>query len=454
MNISARPSAKRRGRPHAARHARRSAVAARPDVAMRPPSGTGDVVERPRAAGPATVWVLVGLVLLTINLRAAITGVPPLLAELRDVFGLTGVQVGLLTTLPVLCLGAFASLAPVLARRFGSEAAIAGSLVLITIGIVLRVVPDTIALFLGTVVAGAGIALGNVLMPAIIKRVFPGRVGSLTGLTMTVMAASGALAAGIAVPLDHAGGWRLALAVWAVPSLIAALVWGPLALRARTAPDRAVRRPQAAADGSLLRSPLAWYISAFMGLASLMFYVLMSWFPEIMRDGGHSPAAAGMMVSAMLIVGLPLGYTVPVLAARLDDQRPLILGIGATMGIGIGGMAVAPSAGWVWVVALGIGTGSAFPLAYTLLNLRSPNPSVAARLSGMAQTAGYLLAGFGPLAIGVLHDATAGWNVPLLLLLALGVPQLAFGLLAARPGHVQPRPTERQGKPVAHPTPG
>ncbi|WP_245623032.1 CynX/NimT family MFS transporter [Spirillospora albida] len=452
LDVSAEPSARRCDRPaeSVAEHAVRRGTA---EAAMRRPAGAGEHVARPRSAGPATAWALVGLVLLTINLRAAITGIPPLLAELRDVFGLTGVQVGLLTTLPVLCLGVFASLAPVLARRFGAEAVIAGALMMITVGIVLRVVAEPIALFLGTVVAGAGIALGNVLMPSIIKRVFPSRVGSLTGLTMTVMAASGALAAGIAVPLDQAGGWRLALAVWAVPSLVAALVWGPLALRARTAPDRAVRTPPAGAEGSLLRSPLAWYIAAFMGLASLMFYVLMSWFPEIMRDGGHSPAAAGMMVSSMLVVGLPLGYAVPVLAARLRDQRPLVAGIGATMVIGIGGMAVAPSAGWVWVVALGIGTGSAFPLAYTLLNLRSPSPSVAARLSGMAQTAGYLLAGFGPLAIGVLHDATGGWNVPLVLLLVLLIPKLTFGFLAARPGHVQTRPVEKREVPFTQPMP-
>ncbi|MDL4816645.1 CynX/NimT family MFS transporter [Actinomadura opuntiae] len=388
-----------------------------------------------------TAWSLVGLVLLTINLRAAITGISPLLGDLRDAFGLSGVEVGVLTTLPVLCLGAFASLAPVLARRVGAETAIAGSLLLITAGILLRVVASPLPLFVGTVLAGAGIAMGNVLMPAVIKRAFPRRVGSLTGLAMMLMAASGAVAAGLAVPLDGAGGWRLALAVWAVPSLVAALAWGPLAVRGRRSPGPAVPSAPAAgpaAEGSLLRSPVAWYVAAFMGLASLMFYVLMSWLPEIMQDAGYADATAGMMVSTMMIVGIPLGFAVPVVAARLRDQRAVVAGVALTMVAGIGGLMLAPAAGWAWVVLLGIGTGSAFPLAYTLLSLRSPSPAVAARLSGMAQTGGYLLAGFGPLAMGVLHSATGGWHVPLTLVLALVVPELVFGLLAARPGYVRP----------------
>ncbi|GAA1788181.1 MFS transporter [Actinomadura chokoriensis] len=392
------------------------------------------------------VWSLVGLVLLTVNLRAAITGIAPVLGELRDAFGLSGAEVGVLTTLPVLCLGVFAAAAPVVARRVGTETAIVGSLVMITAGIVLRVVESPVSLFVGTVLAGAGIAMGNVLMPAVIKRVFPSRVGSLTGLAMMLMATSGAVAAGLAVPLEESGGWRLALAVWAVPSLVAALVWGPLALRGRRSPTAPVTAPRG--EGSLLRSRVAWYVAVFMGLTSLMFYVLMSWLPEIMQDAGFAPAAAGMMVSAMLIVGIPLGFVVPVFAARLPDQRPLIVAVAVTMVVGIGGLLLAPSAGWVWAIVLGIGTGSAFPLAYTLLSLRAPSPSVAAALSGMAQTGGYLLAGVGPLAVGVLHEATGGWAVPLGLLLALVVPEVAFGLLAARPGFVRParprtRPAER-----------
>lgn len=392
-------------------------------------------------------WTLLGLVLLTINLRAAITGVAPVLGDLRHSLGLSGVQVSVLTTLPVVCLGVFAALAPPLARRVGTELAITGSLVLITAGILLRAVTAQTALFAGTVLAGAGIAMGNVLTPAVIKEAFPRRVGGLTGMAMMLMAGSGAIAAALAVPLAGVGGWRLALAVWAVPSLLAAVAWMPLA-RAPRASGPSAPRP-ASDGGSLLRVPLAWHVALFMGLASLMFYVLMSWLPEIMRAAGYAPATAGMMVSVMMIIGIPLGLLVPLAAARMRDQRPLVLALAVTMVLGIGGLIVAPHAGWLWVTVLGLGTGSAFPLAFTLLSLRSADPSVAARLSGMAQTGGYLLAGLGPLAIGVLHTATGGWNVPLSVLLALVVPEIAFGLLAARPGIV--RLTPDQHTPVEPP---
>ncbi|WP_084337217.1 CynX/NimT family MFS transporter [Actinomadura oligospora] len=399
----------------------------------------------PAASRLTTIWTLVGLILLTVNLRAAITGVAPVLSDLKESLHLSGIEVSVLTTLPVLCLGVFASMAPVLARRVGPEVAITVALVLITSGIVLRVVPAQMALFGGTVLAGAGIAMGNVLMPAMIKSAFPRRVGSLTGLMMMLMASSGAIAAGLAVPLDSTGGWRLALAVWAVPSLVGALAWGPLALRTRR--DRRSVNAEPAADrsagaeGSLLRSPLAWAVAGFMGLASLMFYVLMSWLPQIMQDHGFAAGEAGAMVSVMMLIGIPLGFAAPVAAARMRRQGALVIVVAATMVLGIGGLLVAPSAGWLWVAFLGLGTGSAFPLAFTLLNLRSPSPMVAARLSGMAQTAGYLLAGVGPLAVGLLHDLTGGWTISLGLLFVLIVPEVILGLLASRPRFVRPSGT-------------
>ncbi|GLZ16393.1 MFS transporter [Actinomadura sp. NBRC 104425] len=382
------------------------------------------------------IWTFIGLVLLTLNLRAAITGVTPLLGDLQKGVGLSGIEVSVLTTLPVLCLGVFAALAPPLARRFGTEIAITASLVLITAGILLRIVPVQAALFGGTVLAGAGIAMGNVLTPAVIKRVFPRRLGALTGMAMMLMAGSGALAAALAVPLNDTGGWRLALAVWAVPSLLAALAWMPLTRRTAGTAERPAPRARTSGGGSLLRVPLAWCVTLFMGLASLMFYVLMSWLPEIMRAQGYAPATAGMMVSVMMIIGIPLGMVVPMTAARMRDQRSLVVAVAVTMVVGLGGLIAVPQAGWLWVAVLGLGTGSAFPLAFTLLSLRAATPSVAARMSGMAQTGGYLLAGVGPLFVGVLHTATGGWHVPLGLLLALLVPEIVFGLLAARPSFV------------------
>jgi CP family cyanate transporter-like MFS transporter len=293
----------------------------------------------PRTTRFTAVWTLIGLVLLTINLRAAITGIPPVLGDLQDEFGLGGIGVSVLTTLPELCVGLFSALAPLLARRIGTEAAITVALLVLTIGLLLRVVTAQAALFAGTVLAGAGMATGNVLVPAVVKRVFPDRVGSLTGLSMMLLSVGGAAAAGLAVPLDHLGGWRLALAAWAVPSLIAALVWGPLALRKRRrTTESPVTGATARAEGSLLRSPLAWSVLVFMGMTSLMFYTLTSWLPGIMREHGFTPATAGMMNSVVIIIGIPLGFAVPVVAARLRDQRPLVLGAVALMVLGLGGL--------------------------------------------------------------------------------------------------------------------
>ncbi|WP_042382244.1 MFS transporter [Streptacidiphilus melanogenes] len=385
-------------------------------------------------------WTLVGLVLLTVNLRAAITGVPPLLGQLQATVHLSGLAVSALATLPVLCLGVFSAVAPALGRRHGKEATIAAALLATTAGIVLRVAPGPVALFAGTVLAGAGIAVGGALLPAVIKQHFPAQVGPLTGVAMTLMAASGAVAAAAAVPLAQAAGWRLALAAWALPSLVAALTWSPLAALARRVPAPPQARPDA---GTLLRSPLAWSVSAFLGAVSLMFYVLVAWLPQIMQSRGYTPDEAGAMVSVMLATGIPLGFVTPYLAARLHDQLPLVLAVAAVKVVGLGGILLLPGDAWVWAAVLGVAVGAAFPLAMTFLSLRSPDAATTARLSGMAQTAGYLLAGTGPLAFGLLHTATGGWTTPLALLGTLIVPEALSGLRAARPGQVRTAPPTR-----------
>ncbi|MEV8312322.1 MFS transporter [Streptomyces flavidovirens] len=416
-----------------------------------------------RAAG---IWALTGLILLAVNLRAAITGVAPVLDTLKTQFQLSALGVSILTTLPVLCLGVFASLAAPLAHRLGTEKAIAGALTLLTAGILLRLGTSPLALYTGTVLAGSGIALGNVLMPAVIKHRFPDKTGSRTGLAMMLMATTGALAAALAVPLENTLGWRIALAAWALPSLLAILVWGPLAFlgrpkkghHARPGPTTPLTTPPNTPGESLLRSPRAWAITIFLGLVSLLFYALTAWLPEIMRDQGVPQAEAGLMTSAMLLIGIPLGFAVPVLAARMHDQRPLVLATVILMTTGLAGLLIAPRLGWLWTPLLGLATGSAFPLAMVLLPLRSPNALIAARLSGMAQTFGYLLASLGPLTLGLLRDITGNWKIPLLFLLLLLIPEAVAGLLASRPGHIPTRqapvkiPAQRAKAPSRTPT--
>ena len=399
----------------------------------------------------ARLWILAGIVLLSINLRPAITGTAPVLGELRARYGLGDTGAAVLTTLPVLCLGLFASIAPPLARRIGTETAIVAALTLITAGIGLRGLAAPLALYTGTALAGTGIAIGNVLLPAIIKHRFPVRTGTLTGIAMTIMAASGAVAAGLAIPLDETIGWHLAFSAWALPSLAAALLW---VRNARTTPQyrrigpaprgRHARRPEPAPTdteptGSLLRSRLAWSVAGFLGAVSCTFYVLVSWLPMILHDYGYTGSESAAMLSVMMLVGIPFGFVIPLAATRLTDQRPLLLAVLAVMTAGLGGLVLAPAHAWTWVLVTGVATGSAFPLAIVLLALRSPSPPTTARLSGMAQTVGYLLAALGPLTMGLLRSATGSWQTPLLVLLVLLVPKTALGLYAARPGLVRSR---------------
>jgi CP family cyanate transporter-like MFS transporter len=383
------------------------------------------------------LWTLAGLILLTVNLRAAITSVSPLLDDLQQRFGLPSAAMGVLTTLPVLCLGAFAALAPPLARRLGPEATLTGALVLIASGILLRLTPEPVALFTGTAMAGAGIAIGNVLAPYVIKRTFPRHVGALTGMTMLLMSGGAALPAGLAVPLSDAGGWRLGLGVWAVPAVLAAAVWAPLAVRRRDGGEhpRNTEDTPSRGGGSLLRDRVAWQVTGFLGMQSLAFYVLTSWLPAIMRDHGYAPATAGLMLSIVMLFGIPAGLVVPMVAARMRDQRPLVVVVMAAMALGVT-LLLTPVGGWFCVVALGVGTGSAFPLAFTLISLRSPNPAAAARLSGMAQAIGYLVAGLGPFGFGVLNDLTGGWTIPLAVLLVWLLPEALVAWRAARPAFV------------------
>ncbi|MDN3293403.1 MFS transporter [Streptomyces ficellus] len=392
---------------------------------------------------PARIWFGAGLILLAVNLRAAITSTAPLLGQLAAAYQLSPTGISVLTTLPILCLGAFAAAAPALAARTSTDTTVTLALAVLTAGILLRTIPHPTALYTGTVVAGAGIAIGNVLLPAVIKQRFPNRVGPLTGLAMMLMAASGAAAAALAVPLHQATGWRIALAVWALPSLAAVLLWGPLAARNRT---RRLTSPTATpqpATRPLTSSPLAWAVSVFLGLVSLVFYALTAWLPEVMQARGHSPAEAGAMLSGMLLIGIPLGLAVPIAATRMPHQRPLVTAVAATKTIALAGICFGPPLDWLWVLLLGAATGSAFPLAMTLLSLRAPDPATAARLSGMAQAFGYLLAGCGPFLFGLLHSSTGMWAVPLLAICALVVPETLAGMAAARPLHIRLRPPPR-----------
>jgi MFS transporter, CP family, cyanate transporter len=376
--------------------------------------------------------VLLGLAitLVAANLRPALASVGPVLDDVRIDLALTGTLAALLVSLPVLCLGALAPAAPRLARRWGMEPIIAMVLGAIAAGLLLRVVGGTGLLFFGTVIASGAIAVANVLLPALIKRDFPKYSGAMMGVYTMAISGFAAVAAASTVPLgDLIGyGWRGALGVWAILAVVALLLWMPCANAHTPPPATAPTR------SSLLRHALAWEVTVFFGLQSLLFYSVLSWLPSIYRDHGYSPAEAGLVLSAVTFVQIPVSLLVPRFAARARDQRRYIMISTPLTALGLAGVLIAPTTlPYLWAMIIGVGLGSSFAIGLLLFVLRGRTAADTAELSAMAQTFGYLLAATGPLLLGAVHDATGSWSPPLALLLVFVVPQFLAGVLAGRP---------------------
>ncbi|MDR7279925.1 CynX/NimT family MFS transporter [Catenuloplanes atrovinosus] len=379
----------------------------------------------------ARTGMVIAVVLLAANLRPAVVAVSPLLSDIRAETGLSSAGAALLTTVPVLCFGLLAPFAPVLARRVGLVPVLVGVLGAMTVGGLLRLPESVVLLFAGTVVFGAAIAVGNVLLPVLVKREFPDRAGTMMGVYSVSLSAGAALAAGTAVPLLALlrDDWRTALAVWAVPPAIALLVWLPLLSRGSRGP-----RPGTAAPGTpLWRAPLAWAVTGFMGLQSLVYYATVAWLPEILIASGSDQARAGYALSVFNLVGIVASLAFTVTVGRTRRQGGYAVGSAVLYAAGFGGLLIAPGPlDFLWATLLGLAQGTTISLALALILLRMPSAGHAARMSGMAQGIGYLLAAAGPVLAGAVHDATGGWSWPLLLLGALLVPMAAAGAVAGR----------------------
>lgn len=381
------------------------------------------------------------MVLLAANLRPAAAGIGPLIDRIRAGTGLSATGAGVLVTLPVLCFGAMAPLAPGLVRRFGAQTAAAGALVVLLLGLLVRLVPGLEFLFAGTVLAGAAIAIGNVLLPILVRRNFPARIGLVTGMYTTALVGFAALAAGVSVPVADAfgGGWRPGLAIWALPAAVALLAWAPQLLR-RQATTAAPGDPVHGAR-ALLHDRVAWSVTLFFAVQSAGFYATLAWLPSVFQSHGDSSSKAGLLLSFALVVGLIPALTVPALAARAHDQRPFVVGVVVCVAAGWLGLLLAPSSAlFLWAGLLGFGQNAAFPLALTMIVLRGGAVTTTAGLSTLVQTVGYLIAGVAPLCIGALHDLTGSWTPALIVLLCLLGPQLLFGLAAGRDRLVTPVP--------------
>ncbi len=385
-----------------------------------------------RRPGRLAVGLVVALVAL--NLRPALTGVAPVLTEIMRGTGLDAGGASALATLPVLCLGLASAAATPLVRRLGLERAVLVLLAIIIAGLALRGTGSLAALFAGSLLAGAGIGLGNVLMPTILKRDFAGHPALMTGIYTTMLCLGAAIAAAVAVPLlDVTGGWSGSLAFWAWPALAALVIagWVWRGHIFRPAPAERLHSP---GGPPLLRSPLAWQVTVFMGLQSMLAYAVFAWLAPMLRSRGDDAQVAGLVVSVCVLTQMVASLPMPALAVRLRNQ-----GVPAAVSIAmIVGSFVALARGpleWQWVMAatLGLGAGAAFALAITLMVLRSGDSRVAASLSSMSQGFGYTIAACGPLLVGVLHGRTGGWGGAEALFVVVGAGASIAGGLAGRP---------------------
>ena len=381
-------------------------------------------------------WLLLlGLILVALNLRPALSSMAPMLGEVSKTLGLSAAQAGLLTTLPVLCLGLFAPLAPVLARRFGAERVVLGILLTLAGGIILRSSFGEIGLFAGSVLAGASIGVIGVLLPGIVKRDFPKQAGTMTGVYTMALCLGAAMAAGATVPLsEHFDqSWAMGLGFWVLPALVAAIFWLPQVGGQKQGAHNVAYRVR-----GLLRDPLAWQVTLYMGLQSSLAYIVFGWLPSILIGRGLTPVQAGLVLSGSVIVQLASSLAAPWLATRGKDQRlAIVVVMLMTLG-GLFGCLYAPIEGlWGWAILLGLGQGATFSLALTLIVLRSRDSHVAANLSSMAQGFGYTLASMGPFAVGIVHDWTGGWTALGWIFGVIGLGAIVAGLGAGRSLYVQ-----------------
>ncbi|WP_249729119.1 MFS transporter [Acidovorax sp. CCYZU-2555] len=384
------------------------------------------------------ILLALSLLLIACNLRPVFGSLSVVLPEIMRDTGLSAAGASLLTTLPILCLGLFSAPTPWLSRRFGAERVLLLALLLIGTGTLLRAAGSLPFLFASAVLAGAGIAMGNVLLPSLVKRHFARHAALMTGMYILAICIGATIATASTVPLAtnlFDGAWPYALAVWALPALLVLALWLPQALRMHTEPTDAAARA-----GSLGRDPLAWQVTAFMGLQSSLAYIVIGWLAPILRERGLESDMAGYVVAITTLSQLVTSLVVPSIAARCRDQRALAVGLTALAFAALMGLILAPLASvWLWALLLGCGQGGLFALALSLIVMRSGNAQVTAQLSAMAQGWGYMLAAFGPLLTGLLHQWTGSFasSIWLIALLSAAMAWSGWGAgrnLLVRPG--------------------
>lgn len=380
--------------------------------------------------GKQGALLIAGILMIATTLRVTFTGAAPLLETIRSDYGLSTAQTGLLTTLPLLAFALVSPLAAGIARRFGMERSLFAAMLLISAGIALRSLPSAALLFAGTAIIGCGIALGNVLLPGLIKRDFSQHVARLTGAYSLTMGAAAALGSALVVPLAlHGFGWRGALLMQMLFPLLAFLIWLP---QWRTTRSANLSSSRALHERGIWRSPLAWQVTLFLGLNSLIYYVIIGWLPTILISHGYSEAQAGSLHGLLQLATAAPGLAIPLILHRFNDQRWIAALVSLLCAVGAAGLWFVPGQAIIWTLLFGFGSGATMILGLTFIGLRASSAHQAAALSGMAQSVGYLLAACGPPVMGKLHDASGSWYLPLSGVTVLAIIMAIFGLYAGR----------------------
>lgn len=403
----------------------------------------------PLAVRRGRILAVVGIVLLAFSLRSAVASLSPLFDAIGEDFALPAAVLGLIGTVPPLCFAVFGLLAAGFERRFGLERTTLVALGAVGLGLVARAAAlDAYGLLFGSALIFAGVGVGNVLVPALVKKYFAERIGLLTTVYTTTMAVSTFLPPLIAVPIADAAGWRTSLGVWAVFAVAGLIPWIVLAVRSRraAAADVDLEAPSTRVFGRMWRLPTAWALAITFFASSAVAYTSFAWLPKILVDtAGVTPQVAGVLLSLFALIGLPASLVVPALVARRGVVLPLFIVASASGVLGAGGLLVAPaSAPWLWVALLGT-LPLLFPLVLTSVGLRTRTHDATVALSAFAQSVGYGVTMFMPIGVGVLHDATDSWTAPLVILIGISLLALPAGVVIARRKTVEQEWEQRHG---------